>query len=559
MRHFINIVEGILVEAPDYLGMFNDLMSALPDDMDAEQIRRDVVDTVGDARRILKRSDRVIWFLRLYKLGLASRLLQTYRGEGEEAFQAYVARAYRQYERKSGWASVHGEAREAYNKTKLLGELGHYLSLPVPTIDARPFGYDLVSTLIDEFKAAEKDWQDRSKRFIPISPDDDVVLDFGKFAWVHLDRPTCEIEGDAMGHCGNAGGLKGETILSLRERVSQDGTAFWKPWATFILDESGILGEMKGPHNQKPDKRLHPMIVALLKSDMVEGIKGGGYQPEMNFALSDLDDETRQALLAEKPALIDLEAHVAANGIDAVARKIIAQRLEQAGSPIFGFHRDYLLVQKFADLATLVGAIGTDDAKAVLAASEGEAFKTTPNDWRRIVVTFSYLPFDTLTALSAYVEETYPSELDETDFREIYGATPVLQTEAMIEILAQQEDPYWRDMEASFRAASRSAYRQEALRKLAGAITQYNADGVYLLQTVDKAGEFNPNEPFFAGINLRSRLSIVLDTATLKRRAKAWAAAPLDAKMPGFVSEDTFGAIDRFLAKNPELQQKKAA
>lgn len=559
MRHYINIVEGILIEAPDYLGMFNDLMAALPDGIDAEKVRNDVRDAVADARRILKRSDRIVWFLRLYKLGLAADLARSYRGVGGEAFQDYVDRAKRQYERKSGWGSVDGEARDAFNKAKLLGDLGHFLSLPIPSIEARPFGYDLIDTILSEFKAAEKDWQDRAKRFIPVSRDDDVVMDFGKFAWVHLDRPTCEIEGDAMGHCGNAGGQEGETILSLRERITQDGKAFWKPWATFILDENGLLGEMKGPHNQKPNKRFHPLIVALLKSDMVEGIKGGGYAPEMNFALSDLDPDTRDTLIAEKPALVDLQAHVRENGLDALARSIIARRLKQVGSESYGIHRHYALVQKFANLAALVQALGTDAAKALLKASQGGEPEPAKNEAARIAATFSYLPFGTIAALSAYVEETYPTEFDEADFREIYGAPPVLKTEAILEILEGQDDPYWRDMQTAFRAARKAGYRNQALTQLKAAIDRYRSGDVYLMQPVEKAGDFDADKPFYAAIHIENLLALINDTSRLKRRAVTWAVEPLDARMPDFSSIEEFKAIDRFLDKNPELRDQKAA
>jgi hypothetical protein len=106
-----------------------------------------------------------------------------------------------------------------------------------------------------------------------------------------------------MGHCGNAGGDYMDTILSLRRRV---GTRIYRPSLTFILDGNHLLGEMKGRENNKPSEKYHPAIVALLKDKRIEGLKGGGYQPENNFEMSDLDDNIRKQLQAENPYLRDL-------------------------------------------------------------------------------------------------------------------------------------------------------------------------------------------------------------------------------------------------------------
>jgi hypothetical protein len=113
--------------------------------------------------------------------------------------------------------------------------------------------------------------------------------------WVSLGYGHCPIEAKSMGHCGNAGAKSGDNILSLRDPEGY-------PRLTFIVN-NGMLGEMKGRANTKPKEDYHPAIVELLKHDEINHVVGGGYLPEMNFKLDDLDDETRNELLEDKPDL----------------------------------------------------------------------------------------------------------------------------------------------------------------------------------------------------------------------------------------------------------------
>lgn len=105
-----------------------------------------------------------------------------------------------------------------------------------------------------------------------------------------------------MGHCGNTATPKeGDRILSFRTKASGGKQ---RPHLTFILDENGYLGEMKGRANEKPSEKYHPYIIDLLQKDFVKGIKGGGYLPESNFSITDLDQEQMNALISKKSSLI---------------------------------------------------------------------------------------------------------------------------------------------------------------------------------------------------------------------------------------------------------------
>lgn len=122
------------------------------------------------------------------------------------------------------------------------------------------------------------------------------------WTWVSLNKEYCKQEGEAMGHCGNAGFRPGDNIFSLR---GPDGAAY----LTFVVNDSK-LGESKGRDNHKPSPKYHPQIMALLLGSwkgkpIVELIKGGGYKPENNFQVSDLSPEDQQILLKHNPFIND--------------------------------------------------------------------------------------------------------------------------------------------------------------------------------------------------------------------------------------------------------------
>lgn len=113
--------------------------------------------------------------------------------------------------------------------------------------------------------------------------------------WVALGRGYCPQEAKAMGHCGNSGAREGDEILSLRDPEG-------KAHLTFILND-GMLGEMKGRANSKPSPKYHPAIMELLKRPEIKTIRGGGYAPERNFSLKDLDEGQRRQIEELKPEI----------------------------------------------------------------------------------------------------------------------------------------------------------------------------------------------------------------------------------------------------------------
>jgi hypothetical protein len=145
---------------------------------------------------------------------------------------------------------------------------------------------------IKELEELEEEYVELSEEnYITPSGDEKVLVDFGDMAWFDLGKGACDEEADAMGHCGNQPSEReGDRIFSLRKVINVNGETFHKPHLTFIFN-SGFLGEMKGRANEKPARRYHKYIVELLKLPIIKGVAGGGYAPEHNFEVDDLDEK----------------------------------------------------------------------------------------------------------------------------------------------------------------------------------------------------------------------------------------------------------------------------
>jgi hypothetical protein len=127
-----------------------------------------------------------------------------------------------------------------------------------------------------------------------------------EWAWIADERGYCDKTGDLMGHCGNRPSVAtGDILLNLGRMFGN----CYVPHLTFILN-GGILGEMKGKHNSKPDKKYWPQIVKLIQDKRIFWLAGGGHRPENNFMLEDLDNVTRDELKEQRPELFDIELFV---------------------------------------------------------------------------------------------------------------------------------------------------------------------------------------------------------------------------------------------------------
>ncbi len=292
------------------------------------RVPKEVEQMITKIERAMKREDRIVWMLRWYRANLVYHMVKNPYDLSEEE-ERLVKRVLRDLTPKgaSQVYTLSGAANQGGSAVSHLGDFEHLFSLPVAKINQLVFDRQPPRDLIDELYGYEADWQsDLKDNAVEIRYGDEKIIDFGNgWAWWHLPRAYCREEGEAMGHCGNTASYdSGDTILSLRQHVHED---HWEPHLTFILDQKGYLGEMKGKANEKPVERYHAMIVALLKNDVVFGIKSGGYLPENNFSLSDLTPAEQKELKTSKPGFRSLSQLMREGDWDAV-ETVLRARLD---------------------------------------------------------------------------------------------------------------------------------------------------------------------------------------------------------------------------------------
>jgi hypothetical protein len=223
---------------------------------------------------------RLIWALRWHRIWLFTK-------EGDTPPPQYTRGM------DNHWAS----ASELH---MLLPFFQHIFTVPYPPIHEYNWDHKKVPNEVrGDLDALERTFKEAKPKEVEAKTEDDVVVEFPDgFRWVDLNRANCDEEGRAMGHCGNGNADDG-TILSLRKKLA---SGRFVPHLTFILEDDGMLGEMKGRANKRPSEKYHPYIIELLiRHRPIKGLKGGGYLPESNFDLSDLPSEQLERLFKERP------------------------------------------------------------------------------------------------------------------------------------------------------------------------------------------------------------------------------------------------------------------
>lgn len=136
----------------------------------------------------------------------------------------------------------------------------------------------------------------------------DIVLDFRNkegigFYWVNLNTNYSSEECERMGHCGRGG--YGNTLLSLREYKKKNNFILNTSHLTAAIGESdGVIHQLKGKNNEKPDRKYHPFIIKLLLDNKfnITGISNT-YSRGTDFSIADLEKPEIQFLYERKPQL----------------------------------------------------------------------------------------------------------------------------------------------------------------------------------------------------------------------------------------------------------------
>lgn len=137
-----------------------------------------------------------------------------------------------------------------------------------------------------------------------------IIIDFrdkdgNGFYWADLDTKNSPEECNRMGHCGRS---SYGYLYSLRQVVPLNNKyKLNKSVLTAAIGEDGILYQLKGPKNSKPEDKYHQYILPLFfdKYDdeyLIQGF-GSEYASEQDFKLSDLPEETIKTLYEDRPDL----------------------------------------------------------------------------------------------------------------------------------------------------------------------------------------------------------------------------------------------------------------
>jgi hypothetical protein len=306
------LTDALLEARPEYLRMFDRIVAVAP------EARTRVESFVDRTESLFRRMDRVVWFLRWYRVYLAQGLLADHPD-----LQEYFDWLVRGYAKKSGHDEDEVLEATAYGDENQVAPIAAMVNLPpdeyllqafaqsfdlgIPEIEGHQFTWELPMDVIPGFMQAMMAWQSSSEK--ALSPQQvreqkarDLIVFPDGWKWVHIPKEACAIEGRVMKHCGNVGvSQPGDTILSLRRPVEKAGETWWEPQVDFILHADGTLGERKGRANSKPKREFHPYIERLLREPMVKGFRRSEHNSENDFKLVDLGQAALQRLLQDRP------------------------------------------------------------------------------------------------------------------------------------------------------------------------------------------------------------------------------------------------------------------
>jgi hypothetical protein len=162
--------------------------------------------------------------------------------------------------------------------------------------------YDLSREWHDSLEAGQGDFNYNEKNKVLRDYRDENGIGF---YWVDLETNSSDEECDRMGHCGRTGGDKSLYSLRRTQRINKDFTLNKSYLTAAVGEDNGVIYQLKGPKNSKPDEKYHPYIVDLILND--EHIQGFGseYASDKDFKITDLSNEEIIEIYSKKPQLFN--------------------------------------------------------------------------------------------------------------------------------------------------------------------------------------------------------------------------------------------------------------
>jgi hypothetical protein len=162
--------------------------------------------------------------------------------------------------------------------------------------------YDLSREWHDSLEAGQGDFNYNEKNKVLRDYRDENGIGF---YWVDLETNSSDEECDRMGHCGRTGGDKSLHSLRRTQRINKDFTLNKSYLTAAVGEDNGVIYQLKGPKNSKPDEKYHPYIVDLiLNDDHIQGF-GSEYASDKDFKITDLSKEEIIEIYSKKPGLFN--------------------------------------------------------------------------------------------------------------------------------------------------------------------------------------------------------------------------------------------------------------
>ena len=170
-----------------------------------------------------------------------------------------------------------------------------------------------------ELYEKSKQWHDSlevGQGDINYKEENPIILDFrdengNGFYWADLQTKNSSEECDRMGHCGRS---SYGYLYSLRQVIPINNKyKLNKSVLTAAIGEDGIMYQLKGAKNSKPEDKYHQYILPLFyvlggggeEDDyLIQGF-GTEYASEQDFKLTDLPEETIRDLYQNRPELFE--------------------------------------------------------------------------------------------------------------------------------------------------------------------------------------------------------------------------------------------------------------
>ena len=161
--------------------------------------------------------------------------------------------------------------------------------------------YELSKEWHDSLKFGEGDFNYKEKNKILQDYRDENGIGF---YWVDLGTNSSDEECNRMGHCGET--ALGNSLYSLRstQRFTKDFTLNKSYLTVAVGEKDGLIYQIKGPKNSKPNKKYHPYIVDLiLNNDHIQGFGRGSIV--YDFRITDLPKQEIVKMYLKKPELFN--------------------------------------------------------------------------------------------------------------------------------------------------------------------------------------------------------------------------------------------------------------